>query len=121
MRFAATLVVPMTGLALSLCPVAHADPEWTTEDWNYTKHLSEYGVSYQGRITTNEMMAKAHFVCDSLEENPTQAGLVSARDALVKQGHPHPRRSDEGFILRRHGLLSSFRRPDADPLTSLTQ
>jgi hypothetical protein len=86
MRFAATLAVPLTGLALILCPVAQADPEWTTEDWNFTKYLSEYGVNYQGRITTNEMMAKAHFVCDSLEGNPTQQGLVSARDSLVKQG-----------------------------------
>jgi hypothetical protein len=32
------------------------------------------------------MMAKAQFVCDSLEENPTQPALLSARDALVKQG-----------------------------------
>jgi hypothetical protein len=48
--------------------------------------LSEYGVNYQGRITTNEMMAKAHFVCDALEENPTPPALVSARDALAKQG-----------------------------------
>jgi hypothetical protein len=32
------------------------------------------------------MMAKAHFVCDSLEENITEQGLVSARDALVKEG-----------------------------------
>lgn len=86
MRFAVTLVVPLTGLALSMCPVAHADPEWTTEDWNYTKYLSEYGVNYQSRITTNEMIEKAHFVCDSLEENSTQPALVSARDALVKQG-----------------------------------
>jgi hypothetical protein len=86
MRFAATLVVPLTGLAVILCPVAQADPEWTTEDWNYTKYLSEYGVNYQGRITTNEMMAEAHFVCDALGENPTQPALVSARDALVKQG-----------------------------------
>jgi hypothetical protein len=86
MRFAATFAVPLTGLALILCPVAQADPEWTTEDWNYTKYLSEYGVSYQGRITTNEMMAKAHFVCDELAENSTRAGLVSARDSLVKEG-----------------------------------
>jgi hypothetical protein len=43
-------------------------------------------ANYQGRITTNEMMAKAHFVCDSLEDNPTQPALLSARDALVKQG-----------------------------------
>jgi hypothetical protein len=86
MRFAATLVVPLTGLALSLCPVAQADPEWTPEDWNYTKYLSEYGVNYQGRITTDEMMAKAHFVCDSVAEDSTQQRLVSARDSLVKQG-----------------------------------
>jgi hypothetical protein len=32
------------------------------------------------------MMAKAHFVYDSLEGNPTEPALVSARDALVKQG-----------------------------------
>ena len=86
MRSAATLAIPLTGLALTLCPVAQADPDWTTEDWNYTKYLTEYGVNYQGRITTNEMMAKANFVCDSIEENPTQQGVVSARDSLVKQG-----------------------------------
>jgi hypothetical protein len=86
MRFAATLAVPVTGLALILCPVAQADPEWTTEDWNYTKYLSGNGVNYQARITTNEMIEKAHFVCYALEENPTPPGLVSARDSLVKQG-----------------------------------
>ena len=86
MRFAVTLVVPLMGLAMTLCPVAQADPEWTTEDWNYTKYLSGYGVNYQSRITTNEMIEKAHFVCDSLAERPTPAALVSARDALVKQG-----------------------------------
>jgi hypothetical protein len=86
MRFAATLVVPLTGLALILCPVAQADPEWTHEDWNYTKYLSEYGINCQGRITTNEMFEKAHSVCDSLERNPTQQGLVSARDTLTKEG-----------------------------------
>jgi len=77
MRFVTTLVVPLTGLALSLCPVAQADPEWTHEDWNYTKYLSEYGVNYQARITTNEMIEKAHSVCDALERNPSQSGLVS--------------------------------------------
>jgi len=86
MRFAVTLAFLLTGLALILCPVAQADPEWTTKDWNYTKYLSEYGVNYQPRITTNEMIEKAHFVCDSVAENPTQPALVSARDALVKQG-----------------------------------
>jgi hypothetical protein len=86
MRFAATLAVPVTGLAMILCPVAQADPERTIEDWNYTKYLSEYGVNYQARITTNEMIEKAHFVCDALNENPTRPAFVSARDALVKQG-----------------------------------
>jgi Protein of unknown function (DUF732) len=86
MRFAATLGVPLTGLALILCPVGQADPNWTPEDWNYTKWLSEYGVNYQGRVTTNEMIAKAHIVCDALGQNPTTAALVSARDSIVKQG-----------------------------------
>ena len=86
MRFAAMFAVPLTGLALILCPVAQADPNWTPEDWAYTKWLSEYGVNYQGRVTTNEMMAKAHMVCDALGQNPTTAALVSARDSIVKQG-----------------------------------
>jgi hypothetical protein len=86
MRLAVTFVVPLTGLALTLCPVAQADPEWTHEDWNYTKVMSGYGINYQGRTTTNEMIEKAHSVCDSLERNPTQQGLVSARDTLTKEG-----------------------------------
>jgi len=86
MRTAAALVIPLTGLGLILCPESQADPEWTQEDWNYTKYLSEYGINYQGRITTNEMFEKAHSVCDALEENPTQQGLVSARDTLTKEG-----------------------------------
>jgi len=86
MRFAATFTVSLAGLALILCPVARADPGWTTEDWNYTKWLSENGVNYQGRVTTNEMMAKARGVCDALKQNPAKATLVSARDSIVKQG-----------------------------------
>jgi hypothetical protein len=86
MRFSVTLAASLTALAMSLCPAAQADPEWTTEDWNYTTYLSANGVNYQGRITTNEMIAKAHFVCGALQENPTSPGLVSARDSLVKQG-----------------------------------
>jgi Protein of unknown function (DUF732) len=86
MRVGATFAVPATVLALTLCPVVQADPNWTTEDWNYTKYLSEYGVNYQGRVTTNEMIAKAHSVCDALASNPTKATLVSARDSTVKQG-----------------------------------
>jgi hypothetical protein len=86
MRFAPTFVVALTGLVLILCPVAQADPSWTPDDWNYTKWLSENGVNYQGRVTTNEMMAKARTVCDALEQNPTKATLVSARDSIVKQG-----------------------------------
>ena len=71
---------------MTLCPVAQADPEWTHQDWNYTKYSSEYGINYRGRLSTNEMFEKAHFVCDSLERNPTQQGLVSARDTLTKEG-----------------------------------
>ena len=56
MKFAAALAVPLTALALTLCSVAQADPDWTTEDWNYTKYLSGNGVNYQARITTNEMI-----------------------------------------------------------------
>jgi hypothetical protein len=85
MRFAAWFAVPLTGLAFILCPPAQADPSWTPDDWNYTK-LSGYLVNYQGRVTTNEMMAKAHMVCDALEQNATTATLVSARDSIVKQG-----------------------------------
>ncbi len=86
MRFAATFAVPLTGLALISCPIAQGDPNWTQEDWYYTKWLSEYGVNYQARITTNEMIEKAHYVCDSLAKDPTKATLVSARDTLVKEG-----------------------------------
>jgi Protein of unknown function (DUF732) len=86
MRLSAILAVPLTGLALTLCPVSQADPEWTTEDWNYTKYLSSYSVNYQGRVTTNEMIAKAHMVCDALGRDPTTPALVAARDAIVKQG-----------------------------------
>jgi hypothetical protein len=56
MKFAAALAVSLTGLAMILCSVAQADPDWTTEDWNYTKYLSGNGVNYQARITTNEMI-----------------------------------------------------------------
>jgi hypothetical protein len=86
MRSAAALAIVLTGLGMIGCPVAQADPEWTAEDWNYTKYLSENGVNYQGRVTTNEMIAKAHNLCDALGENPTQPRLVSARDSMVKQG-----------------------------------
>jgi hypothetical protein len=86
MRFAGAFAVPLAAQALILCPAAQADPNWTPNDWNYTKYLSEYLVNYQGRVTTNEMIAKAHMVCDALEQNPTKATLVSTRDSIVKQG-----------------------------------
>jgi hypothetical protein len=86
MRVAAAFTVPFSALALILCPVAQADPDWTTEDWNYTKWMSEYGINYQGRVTTNEMMAKARGVCAALDQSPTKAALVSARDAIAKDG-----------------------------------
>jgi hypothetical protein len=56
MKFAAALAVSLMGLAMILCSVAQADPDWTTEDWNYTKYLSGNGVNYQARITTNEVI-----------------------------------------------------------------
>jgi Protein of unknown function (DUF732) len=87
MRFAAWFAVPLTGLAFILCPPAQADPSRTPEDSIYFKWLQEvYLVNYQGRVTDDEMMAKAHMVCDALAQNPTKATLVSARDAIVKQG-----------------------------------
>jgi Protein of unknown function (DUF732) len=88
MRFAATFAIPLAGLALISCPVAHADPDpdTTATFQYYSKWLSEYMVNYQGRITNDEMIAKAQLVCNTLQNNPTKAGLVWARDAIVKQG-----------------------------------
>jgi hypothetical protein len=83
MRCAATLAVPLTGLALILCPVAQAD---TNNDGVYDKGLAGELISYQHRVTRDEMIATGHTVCDTIRNNPTTAGVVAARDAIVRDG-----------------------------------
>ena len=82
MRFAATFAVPLTGLALILCPVAKADP--SPDDW-YAKGLSGGPVSFHN-LTWAQMIATGHSVCDAIHNNPTTAGVVAERDAIVKAG-----------------------------------
>jgi hypothetical protein len=87
MRFAATFFVPLAGVTLILCPPAQADSPLTPQDSYYFKWLQAvYLVNFNGRVTDDEMIAKGHMVCDALAQNPTKATLVSARDAIVKQG-----------------------------------
>jgi hypothetical protein len=83
MRFAATFAVPLTGLALILCPLAQAD---TDNDGAYEYGLSGNRVIYQNRVTRAEMIATGHSVCANIRNNPTTAGVVAARDAIVKNG-----------------------------------
>jgi Protein of unknown function (DUF732) len=83
MRCAATFAVPLTGLALILCPVAQAD---TDNDGVYEYALSSNRVIYQDRVTRDEMLATGHNVCANIRNNPTTAGVVAARDAIVRAG-----------------------------------
>jgi hypothetical protein len=83
MKCATTFAVPFTGLALILCPVAQAD---TNNDGVYEYALSSNMVSYQHRVTRDEMLATGHSVCDNIRNNPTTAGVVAARDAIVRDG-----------------------------------
>ena len=82
MRFAATLAVPLTGLALSLCPVAQADP---SPDDLYAQALSSASVSFKD-LTWPDMIAMARGVCETIRKNPTTAGVVGQRDAIVNGG-----------------------------------
>lgn len=79
MRCAATLAVPLTGVALILCPVAQADP--SPDDW-YAKAL---GISFHS-LSWPEMIATGHNVCNNIQSNPTTAGVVAARDSIVNAG-----------------------------------
>ena len=68
---------------VSICPVAHADPIMM-EDHYYTNGLSESGVNYQGRVSTQWMKDQAHATCALLDQNRTQAGCQAAMGHVVQ-------------------------------------
>ncbi len=82
MRHITVLAGSLTGLVLVMCPLAQAAP-MTLEDHYYTKWLSESGVNYQGRVTTQWMIDQAHTTCAMLDQNPTQAGYQATISRLV--------------------------------------
>lgn len=83
MKVAAALTVSMTGLALALSPVAHAEP---TPDDYYSKRLSGYGVNYQGKLTFDEMIGLGHTVCGLLDEWATPQTVLNTRQRVVATG-----------------------------------
>jgi hypothetical protein len=82
MRRIATFVVSAIGLGLTMCPMAQADP-LSYQDSVYTKWLSEIGVNYQNRVTTEMMIAQAHTTCAMLDQNPTPQSYQAAVNRLV--------------------------------------
>ncbi len=80
---AATLVAALAGLVPLICPTAVADPALSYQDEIYTKWLSEIGVNYQNRITTQIMIADAHTTCAMLDQSPTPQSFDAAVSRLV--------------------------------------
>jgi hypothetical protein len=64
-------------------PAAHADPVLSSQDEIYTKWLSEIGVNYQNRATTQTMIAEAHTTCAMLDQSPTPQTFDAAVNRLV--------------------------------------
>lgn len=83
MRHTATLAVALTGLVVLICPVARADPTLSYQDAIYTKWLSEIGVNYQNRATTQTMIAEAHTTCAMLDQSPAPQTFDAAVNRLV--------------------------------------
>lgn len=82
MKHGAALVGSLAGPILVICPGAQADP-MTLQDHNYTKWLSESGVNYQGRVSTQWMIDQAHTTCSMLDQDPTPATYQATMARLV--------------------------------------
>lgn len=83
MRLTATFAAALAGLVLLICPTALADPALSYQDEVYTKWLSEIGVNYQNRTTTQMMIADAHTTCAMLDQSPTPQSFDAAVQRLV--------------------------------------
>ena len=83
MRYTATFAAALTGLVLLICPTAVADPALSHQDEIYTYWLSEIGVNYQNRTTTQMMIADAHTTCAMLDQSPTPQSFDAAVQRLV--------------------------------------
>lgn len=82
MRFATALSLALTGLSMLVAPTAQAEP---TPDDIYSKWLSVYSVSYQGRYTFEEMTQEGQRVCALLDEVVNATTLRNAQQRLVDQ------------------------------------
>ena len=83
MRYSATFAAALVGLVTLVLPAARADPSLTHQDEIYTKWLSEIGVNYQNRTTTQTMIADAHTTCAMLDQKPTPQSFDAAVNRLV--------------------------------------
>ena len=83
----ATFAVSLTALALTMCPVAQAEP--TLDDW-YSKALSGNLVNYQGRASFEEMISLGQSVCSALDRSPGHSTFVSAVNNIVAKGVFNP-------------------------------
>jgi hypothetical protein len=83
MKPAAIFAVSVTALALTINPVAHAEP--TPEDW-FSKALSGNGVNYQGRVSFEEVVAEGRMVCAELDRSPGHTTYQSAIQSIVAKG-----------------------------------
>jgi hypothetical protein len=93
----AAFAVPLTGLIILICPVAQADP-MTHEDWIYTKWLTEIGVHYQDRATTQTMIAEAHTTCAMLDQSPTPQTFDAAVNRLVGGSANFTKKEANGIV-----------------------
>ncbi len=83
MRHIATFVVTLIGMVTLGLSAAHADPSLSPQDAIYTKWLSEIGVDYQNRVSTQTMIAEAHTTCAMLDQSPTPQTFDAAVNRLV--------------------------------------
>jgi uncharacterized protein DUF732 len=83
MRPAAIFAVSLTALALTVSPMARAEP--SPEDW-FSKALSGNGVNYQNRVPFEEVVAEGRMVCAELDRSPGHTTYQAAVESIVAKG-----------------------------------
>ncbi|MDT5137348.1 MAG: hypothetical protein QOD58_1610 [Mycobacterium sp.] len=83
MRRVATFAASVTVLAVSICPVAQADPDLSPEDANFGKYLAQAGVSNLSRVPLPTLIGEAHTTCAMLDQSPTTQQWHAAVDMIA--------------------------------------
>jgi uncharacterized protein DUF732 len=83
MKLIATFVASLAGLAVLICPGAHADPTLSPEDANFGKYIAQAGISNPSHVPLQTLMAEGHTTCAMLDQSPTSEQWHAAVDRIV--------------------------------------